>query len=173
MARNGENVQGNKTQDYSENAYPIFDPTAGADRNIYKNCNLDMPFGFQDINPMIFTVIGEIIGNVLSGKLPVNVANSFGNWIQLVAQAMLVFNAQQQYSQGGPGRYYSPDYKNVTNPFTVAQDTEEETNKRDKGKKSDKKRNRKNYNEVNETIRRLNDKIAALEEEINRLKNKM
>ena len=50
-------------------------------------CN-DMPGGFQKINPMLFVVIGDILGDLMSGKLPFNVQNAVGNWIQLVGQAI-------------------------------------------------------------------------------------
>ena len=77
----------------------------------------DIPGGFQDLNPELFVLIGELLGNAIAGNLPFNVQNSLGNWFQLVGQAMLTFNAQQQYFQGGTGRYYNPKYKNVANPF--------------------------------------------------------
>lgn len=80
------------------------------------NCN-DVFNGFQKLYPELFIVMGEIIGNIISRKLPANVQNSFGNWLQLIGQAILTYNAQQQYFQGGPGRYFSPIYYNVSNPF--------------------------------------------------------
>ncbi|HCW53776.1 MAG TPA: hypothetical protein DG753_08580 [Clostridium sp.] len=80
------------------------------------NCN-DVFNGFQKLYPELFIVMGEIIGNIISRKMPINVQNSFGNWLQLIGQAILTYNAQQQYFQGGPGRYFSPIYYNVSNPF--------------------------------------------------------
>lgn len=77
-------------------------------------CN-DMPGGFQRINPMLFIVIGDILGDLMSGKLPFNVQNAVGNWIQLVGQAIETYSSQQQYFQSGPGRYYSPENLNITN----------------------------------------------------------
>ncbi|MGG7176848.1 hypothetical protein ACQPU1_04585 [Clostridium paraputrificum] len=77
----------------------------------------DMPGGFQDLNPQLFILIGELMGNIMAGSLPFNVQNAVGNWLQLVGQAIETFNAQQQYQQNGPGRYYNPKNKNVTNPF--------------------------------------------------------
>lgn len=79
-------------------------------------CN-DMPGGFQRINPMLFIVIGDILGDVMAGNLPFNVQNSIGNWIQLVGQAIETYSSQQQYFQSGPGRYYSPENLNITNPL--------------------------------------------------------
>ena len=72
---------------------------------------------------MLITVLGEVVGSILSGNMPTNVANAFGNWVQLIAQVIVMFNAQQQYSQAGPGRYYSPDYRNISNPFTAEPST--------------------------------------------------
>ena len=79
-------------------------------------CN-DMPGGFQRINPMLFIVVGDILGDLMSGKLPFNVQNAVGNWIQLVGQAIETYSSQQQYFQSGPGRYYSPENLNITNPL--------------------------------------------------------
>lgn len=77
-------------------------------------CN-DMPGGFQRLNPLIFVIIGDILGDVMSGKLPFNVQNAIGNWIQLVGQVIETYSAQQQYFESGPGRYYSPQNLNITN----------------------------------------------------------
>lgn len=77
----------------------------------------DIPGGFQDIDPQLFILIGELLGNIIAGELPFNVQNAVGNWLQLVGQAIETYNAQQQYFQGGPGRYYNRKYKNVNNPF--------------------------------------------------------
>lgn len=77
----------------------------------------DMPGGFQDLNPQLFSLMGQIVGMVMSGSLPFNVQNAIGNWLMLVGQTIETYNAQQQYFQSGPGRYYDLKYKNVTNPF--------------------------------------------------------
>lgn len=77
-------------------------------------CN-DMPGGFQRLNPTLFIVIADILGDVMSGRLPFNVQNAVGNWIQLVGQAIETFSSQQQYFQSGPGRFYSPVNLNITN----------------------------------------------------------
>lgn len=89
-----------------------------------QGCN-DIPNGFQSINPQLFVIIGQILGDIIAGNLPFNVQNVVGNLFQLVGQVILTFNAQQQYFQGGPGRYYNPTNYNVTNPFCKgAQGTE-------------------------------------------------
>lgn len=71
---------------------------------------------FQNVNPELFIVVGELLGNVLANELPFNVQNAVGNWLQLVGQAIETYNAQQQYYQQGPGRYFTPDSFNVDNP---------------------------------------------------------
>lgn len=77
----------------------------------------DIPGGFQSLNPQLFAVVGEILGDIIAGNLPFNVQNAVGNWLQLVGQVILTYNAQQQYFQGGPGRYFNYRYYNVSNPF--------------------------------------------------------
>ena len=72
---------------------------------------------FQNVNPELFIVVGELLGNVIANELPFNVQNAVGNWLQLVGQAIEAYNAQQQYYQQGPGRYFTPDSFNVYNPF--------------------------------------------------------
>ena len=91
-----------------------------------RRADSDIPGGFQDIPPQLLLVIGELLGNVMAGSLPFNVQNVVGNWLQLVGQAIEVFNAQQQYYQGGPGRYYNYIYRNVANPFCTSQPDEEQ-----------------------------------------------
>lgn len=150
------------------------DPTAGATSNECRNYNLDMPFGFQDMDPMLITVIGEVVGNILSGDMPMNVANAFGNWLQLIAQVIVMFNAQQQYFQGGPGRYYNPAYRNISNPFTSEPGTSEgdgEGDKKRKKKRSSKdKRRSYSQSEIDNVIKQLDEEIELLKREIDQLK---
>lgn len=77
----------------------------------------DIPYGFQDMSPDYFSFIASLVGQIIASNLPFNVQNAIGNWLQLAGQFILTYNAQQQYFQGGPGRYYNLNYKNVTNPF--------------------------------------------------------
>jgi len=74
--------------------------------------------GFQKTNPECFAAIAEILGHFMAGNMPFNVQNAVGNWFELIGQIIITRNAQQQYFQGGPGRYF--DYKNynVSNPFS-------------------------------------------------------
>ena len=82
----------------------------------YYGCN-DIPNGFQTLHPELFIIIGEILGNIVAGSVPFNVQNAIGNWLQLVGQAILTYNAQQQYFQAFPGRYYEARNYNIVNPF--------------------------------------------------------
>ena len=70
--------------------------------NCCANLNLDIPGGFQDINPIVFITIGELISNIIAGNVPFNVAVAISNWLNLVGQAIETYGAQQQYFQNGP-----------------------------------------------------------------------
>ena len=134
----------------------------------------DIPGGFQDLNPELFVLIGELLGNAIAGNLPFNVQNALGNWFQLVGQAMLTFNAQQQYFQGGTGRYYNPKYKNVSNHFcgeNAASQAEGPYGGDGGGNSNNTNTNSKN-SDVNDKIEKLTKEIEELKEEINNLKNK-
>lgn len=69
----------------------------------------------QDIHPETMLLAAELLGNLSSLKMPFNVQNLIGNWLMLVGQIILVFNAQQQFWQNGPGHYYSCCNKNIGN----------------------------------------------------------
>lgn len=112
---NGENNQEDNGDDSSyENINN--NNTSNSNSSNYYFCG-DIPGGFQNINPEIFNIIAEILADVVSGRMPFNVQNAIGNWIQLVGQAIETYNAQQEYFQSGPGRYYDLRYYNVDNPF--------------------------------------------------------
>ena len=152
-------------------------------------CN-DIPGGFQNVNPELFIVVAEILGNVMAGNMPFNVQNAVGNWLELVGQVILTYNSQQQYFQGGPGRYFNPMYYNVSNPFcnqTSTSSAEENMtsygvsksegeSSEEKGSGSSKKYSKKN--KKNDDIRVLKNKMEDLlsqhqniKEEINNIKN--
>ena len=153
-------------------------------------CN-DMPGGFQNINPELFIVIAEILGNVMAGNLPFNVQNAVGNWLELVGQVILTYNSQQQYFQGGPGRHFNPMYYNVSNPFCNRTSTnptednmtshdisksEEELNEGNNSNGSSRKYSKKN--KKSDDIKALKNKmedllsqIQDIKEEINNIKN--
>lgn len=77
----------------------------------------DIPNGFQSLHPELFIIIGEILGAIMAGTMPFNVQNAIGNWFELLGQVILTYNAQQQYFQSGPGRYFNSQNYNVSNPF--------------------------------------------------------
>ena len=131
----------------------------------------DIPGGFQDLNPMLFIIIAQIIGDITASRIPFNVQNALGNWLQLIGQAILTYNAQQQYFQGGPGRYYNPIYRNASNPF--CENTVDEsgantvgTSSRSSGKSSTTTSNDSNNKE-------LQKRVESLENEIEKLKRKL
>ena len=133
----------------------------------------DIPNGFQSLNPQLFVVIGEILGNMLAGSIPSNVQNSLGNWLELVGQAILTYNAQQQYFQQGPGRYFNSKNYNVNNSFcnTTPKNTNQ-NNSSSKERKSSNKSKEKNsnydYNRKSSSENKV-DKIEELESRINDL----
>ena len=131
----------------------------------------DIPGGFQDLNPMLFIIIAQIIGDITASRIPFNVQNALGNWLQLIGQAILTYNAQQQYFQGGPGRYYNPIYRNSANPF--CQNAVDEsganiagTSSRSSGKSSTTTSNSSDNKE-------LQKRVESLENEIEKLKSKL
>ena len=159
----------NKAQEEEENSssgecHCKIDPTGGATSNCCSNLNLDIPGGFQDVNPMIFIVIGEIIGNVISGNVPFNVANSIANFLNLIGQIVETYAAQQAYFQAGPGRYYDLAYKNIANPFcsSVCDDND---NDNDELRKIQ-------MQEISNEFTRLNIKLDNLYEELDKIKGK-
>ena len=117
---NKKNSNGSAGKD---NLEPVLDFSEGANTNCCVNLDLDIPGGFQDIDPIVFILIGEVIGNALSGILPFNVALTISNWLNLVGQAIETYGAQQQYFQNGPGRLYNLAFKNVGNPMCSCQST--------------------------------------------------
>ncbi|WP_315079055.1 hypothetical protein [uncultured Clostridium sp.] len=142
--------------------------TQSSNNNI--NCN-DIPGGFQNLNPQVFITLGELLGNIMSANLPFNVQNAIGNWLQLVGQTILTFNSQQQYFQGGPGRYYNLKYKNVANPFCPAQRTQTDTNQTGDSYEP-LKTSTKSLNKYESEIKDLKNSIEELRKEIDDLKNK-
>lgn len=108
-----------KCSDNENNVENRFDKTGGAATNFCRDFNSDIKFGFQDIDPMLITVIAEVLANKLTTKMPSIQLNAVGNWLQTIASVIAMFNAQQQYHQAGPGRFYNPVFRNVTNPFCM------------------------------------------------------
>lgn len=144
------------------------------------SCNMgcsDIPNGFQSLNPELFVIIGEILGNIVAGNLPFNVQNAVGNWLELVGQAILTFNAQQQYFQGGPGRYFNPKNYNVTNSFctTTPSNTDQNNCSSNDHNNSEKSKEKNSNSDSNMKTASENnaDKIESLELRINQLTSEM
>lgn len=147
----------------------------------------DIPCGFQSLNPRLFAVVGEILGDIIAGNLPFNVQNAVGNWLELVGQVILTYNAQQQYFQGGPGRYFNPKYFNVSNPFctntsggNTSSGTFTHTNDGDQSSTSNtsdfqkNKRSSKDKSNIkNNDIKELKKDINMLMEQIDEIKNRI
>jgi len=159
---------------------------ASNNKTTNNSCNMgcsDIPNGFQSLNPELFTVIGEILGNIVAGSIPSNIQNSVGNWLELVGQVILTFNAQQQYFQSGPGRYFNNANYNVANPFcnttstnttpntSSSNDNKNTSKSNDKNSNSD--NNRKPTKEEIDKIEMLELRINQLTCEIEKLKNKL
>ena len=120
-----------------------------------------------------------MLGNIIAGNLPFNIQNVVGNWLQLVGQAIEVFNAQQQYYQGGPGRYYNYIYRNAANPFCSSASDKGQanvaSNKKKKTTSSNSSKEKESNNEIYElkqSIELLNKQIEELQKQINNLKEK-
>ena len=133
-------------------------------------CN-DIPLGFQKMYPQMFVIIGEIIGNAVAGRIPVNVQDAFGNWLQLVGQVILTYNAQQQYFQSGPGRYFSPINYNVSNPFCTYGSFSE--NREDKKTHKKSKVSRKDIRKIDNNINDLVKEINSLKYQLDRINEKI
>lgn len=133
----------------------------------------DIPGGFQDIPPQLLLVIGELLGNVMAGNLPFNIQNVVGNWLQLVGQAIEVFNAQQQYYQGGPGRMYNPIYRNAANPFCSSSSDESQTNVDSNKNKKSSSKSSSNETQSNNDIYQLKQSIKSLTKQIQELQKQI
>lgn len=138
----------------------------------------DIPGGFQSLNPMLVVAVGELIGNIMAGNMPFNVQNIVGNWLMLVGQAIITFNAQQQYFQTGPGRYFNPKNFNIVNPFcgerpqgtsegasSVSINRDNTSNKSGNNKSN-------NYHNMEKEIRNLQSQIDELKDLVNKLQNR-
>lgn len=75
-------------------------------------------------HPEVMITAAEVIGNISAWKMPFNVQNAIGNWLMLVGQAIVTFNAQQQLCMGGAGKCFcelqSEAESTAAQPSTVA-----------------------------------------------------
>ena len=62
----------------------------------------------QNLHPEAVLLTAELLGNLSALHMPFNVQNLSGNWLTLIGQAILVFNAQQQLQRNGVGECYCP-----------------------------------------------------------------
>ena len=76
----------------------------------------------------------------------------------MVGQAILTYNAQQQYYQQGPGRYFTPDSFNVDNPFCQSNQSNQD------GMSVEQLR------QFQETLEQLVKRIETLEQELKTMK---
>lgn len=114
----------------------------------------DIPNGFQDLDPNMFITLATLVANISARDLPFNLQYTIGNWLQVVGQAMVAYNAQQQYFQNGPGLYYDIRNKNIGNDSCKS--SSESTVKNDCNYQHD--------------LAELKEHIKILYEEISRLK---
>ena len=137
------------------------------------NCN-DIPGGFQDLNPQLFVLMAEVLGAVMAGNLPFNLQNAIGNWFELVGQVILVFNAQQQYFQSGPGRYYNVNFKNVNNSFCPNSNNEPNTEQTSSNEENSSSTQedllKKTFKMYENEINNLKESIEDLKKQIEKLK---
>lgn len=176
---NNENYDNETYKSYSNNDCNFGNKNAEASEKSRNACS-DIPGGFQDLNPTILNLITVLFGSIASQKMPFNVQNAIGNWLQLFGQVMITFNAQQQYYQGGPGRMYSPIYRNAANPFCSESTDESQANSATST--SSNESNNKNSIENNKlnndifslkkSIELLNAKVYELQKQIEELKNR-
>ena len=141
-------------------------------------CN-DIPNGFQTIPPELFALIGELLGNIIAGNLPFNVQNVIGNWFELVGQAILVFNAQQQYFESGPGRYFDPKNFNISNSSCSTNSDSTNSNSQSTSTNSSStsntstpsKSSSSKSNDINiDKIKELERQVQGLTDELNKIK---
>ena len=130
------------------------------------NCNDIPPSPFQTIPPELFAIIS---GNIIAGNIPFNVQNLIGNWLELIGQVILVFNAQQQYFESGPGRYYDPKNYNISNPFCSNNSTN--TNGNDSSTSTSSSTSSSKSNDISTAkIESLEKQIQELTKELNEIK---
>lgn len=167
------------------------DPSGGANSNCCKNFNSDIIGGFQDIDPNSFIILAEVIGDLLSGGLPFNVATAVSNWFNLVGQIIETYASQLVYFQSGPGRFYKVEDRNVANPFcSSSKVTEDETSSNntynsentstnsadgnnDSENKSCNTTDDSSYNNLKETVERISSELEDIKNQFDKLNNKI
>lgn len=64
--------------------------------------------GLSGIPPILYTLLAEGLGALISQNSKLNQQSSIGNFFELLGQVILTFNAQQQLIQQGPGESAIP-----------------------------------------------------------------
>lgn len=134
--------------------------------------------GFQDLNPNIFCMIGELAGQVMASNLPFNVQNALGNWLLLVGQVMVTFNSQQQYFIGGAGRTYvselrgvlSPEFTHPSGPDRYNPQTMSYDNVNSNGNNTTNQNNNINDDSIRKQLNEMSERLREIQKEIDRLK---
>lgn len=71
------------------------------------------------LHPEVVVSTAEVIGNISAAQMPYNVQNALGNWLMLIGQAIVTFNAQQQYCMNGPGPCFGDGVSTQTSATTA------------------------------------------------------
>ena len=67
--------------------------------------------------------LSPVVGSEQGGPSPVLIVqNAIGNWLMLVGQAIVTFNAQLQYCMNGPGPCFGENVSTQTSAQTVSQE---------------------------------------------------
>ena len=74
------------------------------------------------LHPEVVITAAEVIGNISAWQMPYNVQNAIGNWLMLLGQAIVTFNAQQQYCMNGPGPCFGEKVSTQTSAQTASQE---------------------------------------------------
>lgn len=73
-----------------------------------------MACDFQDMRPDVFVTLGNALGLIISADLPFNQQNVIGNFLMLLGQVVLTYNAQQHYFERGTGFIYDTQNRGTT-----------------------------------------------------------
>ncbi|MDO5515945.1 MAG: hypothetical protein Q4F66_00215 [Clostridium sp.] len=166
---NEESSENQKSEGQESSSTNSNGPNSGNSNSSQSNSYFcgDIPGGFQTLNPEIFDIIGEILGDVVAGRIPFNIQNALGNWIQLVGQVIECYSSQQNYFQSGPGRFYNLKYYNVNNPF-CPNDGQQTTNSTGSTSSSG---SENQLNELMNVIEELRTEVSGISTRIDKIEN--
>lgn len=155
---------------YASNSDETMDNDSSTGKDNKEGC-FDIPNGFQCLHPELFVIIGTILGQVMAGSIPSNVQGALGSWLQLIGHVIETYNAQQQYFQEGPGRYFDPKNYNIDNEFCNQKENDESPEKETRTKRNSSKKNNIYNQRTVKKIDELEGRINDLMNEIDRIKN--